>query len=86
MVFSMYSAILSTSILLISLTSVQAQEANKFHITPEEQTACQGDATTLCSDVFPDEDALISCMRSNVSNLTPVCRRTFTAGLQRRHM
>lgn len=82
----MYSAFLSTVVLFVSLTSVQAQVANKFHITPEEQAACQGDATTLCSDAFPDEDALISCMRTNVSNLTPVCRKSFTAGLQRRHM
>lgn len=82
----MYSALLSTVVFSVGLTSVQAQTVNKFHITPEEQAACQSDATTLCSDVFPDEEALISCMRSNVSNLTPVCRKTFTAGLQRRHM
>ncbi len=77
---------LSTLILGLGLTAAQAQIVDKFHITPEEQAACQVDATTLCSSVFPDEDALITCMRSNVHNLTPTCRRTFTAGLQRRHM
>lgn len=79
-------AILSASFVCFSLASAEAQVVNKFHITPEEQAACQVDATTLCSYVFPDEDALIACMRSNVPNLSPSCRKTFVAGLQKRHM
>lgn len=77
---------LCTLLASVGLTDARAQVENKFHITPEEQAACQMDATTLCSAVFPDQDALISCMRANVVNLTPVCRKTFAAGLQRRHM
>lgn len=82
----MKSQILVISILCVTLTSAQAQVANKFHITPEEQAACQVDATTLCSYVFPDEDALIACMKTNVPKLSPVCRKTFVAGLQKRRM
>jgi hypothetical protein len=67
-------------------TAVQAQIVDKYHITPEEQAACQVDATTLCSSVFPDEDALIACMRVNQTQLSPICRKTFVAGLQKRHM
>ncbi len=78
--------LLSIPMLGLGLATAQAQVANKFHITPEERAACQLDATTLCSYVFPDEDALITCMKANVANLTPKCRKTFTAGLQRRHM
>ena len=79
-------ALLSAALLSIGFDAAQAQVANKFHITPEEQAACQMDATTLCSYVFPDEDALITCMRANVPNLSPTCRTTFIVGLQRRHM
>lgn len=82
----MKPAILSALFVSVSLAAPRAQVVNKFHITPEEQAACQVDATTLCSSTFPDEDALIACMRTNVPKLSPVCRKTFVAGLQRRHM
>jgi hypothetical protein len=86
MVVRMKSPVLFASFLCVSLSTAQAQVVSKYHITAEEQAACQVDATTLCSSVFPDEDALIACMRSNVTNLSPVCRKTFVAGLQKRHM
>ena len=59
---------------------------DKYHITPEEQTACQGDATVLCSYTYPDEDKLLDCMRKNRSQLSEVCLRAFDAGLRRRHL
>ena len=82
----MNAAILSACFLCCALSLARAEVQNKYAITPEEQAACQGDATALCSQVLPDQDALIACMRSNVSNLTPLCRKTFTAGLQKRHL
>ena len=59
---------------------------NKYHITPEEQAACQADVTVLCSYAFPDEDKLLDCMRKNRSQLSEVCLHAFDAGLRRRHM
>lgn len=59
---------------------------NKYHITPEEQAACQDDATVLCSYAYPDEDKLLECMRKNRSQLSEVCLRAFDAGLRRRHL
>ena len=82
----MKSAILSAAFVCLGLAEARAQVLNKYHITAEEQAACQVDATTYCSSVFPDEDALIACMRSNVTNLSPTCRKTFAVGLQKRHM
>ena len=64
---------------------VRAQ-VDKYHVTPEEQAACEGDATLLCSHTYPDEDRLIDCMRRNRAHLTAVCRTTFEAGLKRRHL
>lgn len=86
MVLSMKSVILSVPFLCVGMASAEAQVVDKFRITPEEQAACQSDATALCSSVYPDEDALIACMRSNEPNLSPTCRKTFVAGLQKRHM
>ncbi len=82
----MNTGLLSAAFVGLALASAEAQGVGKFHITPQEQAACQVDATTFCSSVFPDEDALIACMRSNVGNLSPVCRRTFAAGLRKRNM
>ena len=82
----MNRAFLTAAALFDGLVPAVAQTADKYGITPQEQAACQTDATTLCSQALPDEDALIACMRGNVGRLTPTCRKTFVAGLQRRHM
>ena len=82
----MNAAFLSACFFCSALSFARAEVPNPYGITPEEQAACQDDATALCSHVFPDQDALIACMRSNVSRLTPLCRKTFTAGLQKRHL
>lgn len=65
--------------------SAVAQQ-DKYTITSEERTACQGDATLLCSDAYPDEDRLIVCMRRNRAQLSRVCLRAFDAGMRKRHL
>lgn len=82
----MNRAFLTAAALFGGLLPAVAQVADKYDITPQEQAACQADATTLCSEAVADEDALIACMRGNVGRLTPTCRKTFVAGLQRRHL
>lgn len=59
-------------------------QTDKYHVTDAERAACQIDATKLCSDAFPDEDALLACMKTKLVQLTPLCRTTFEAGLRRR--
>ena len=82
----MSSMTLSSLLLVVSSVAAAAQVDNKFHITPEEQAACEGDATALCSAVFPDQEALIRCMKANEASLSPTCRKTFVAGLKRRNL
>ena len=74
--------------MLSGVAAVQSGLAaeDKYHITPEEQAACQDDATVLCSYAYPDEDKLLECMRKNRSQLSEVCLRAFDAGLRRRHL
>ena len=68
-----------------SVSAVHAQ-SSKYHITAAEQAACFSDAARLCSDSYPDEDKLLSCMKQNQSVLSEGCATAFKAGLRRRHM
>ena len=61
---------------------VSAQD--RYEVTDAEKAACRDDAVKLCSAAYPDENALLSCMKSNVSQLTRGCRSTFVAGLRSR--
>ena len=59
---------------------------DRWNITAEEHAACDGDAARLCMSAYPDEDRLLSCMKVNLHQLTPVCHKTFEAGMRRRHL
>lgn len=61
-----------------------AQAQDKYQVTDVERAACESDAITLCSGSYPDQDALLACMRTNETRLTPGCRPVFIAGLHRR--
>ncbi len=61
-------------------------QADKYHVTPAEQAACQQDAVTLCSDAYPDEDQLLVCMKGNKALLSKTCLKSFEAGLKKRHL
>ena len=82
----MKSAVLLTMMCGVAAIHSGWAAEDKYHITPEEQAACQDDATVLCSYAYPDEDKLLECMRKNRSQLSEVCLRVFDAGLRRRHM
>ena len=69
-----------------SQAEAPANPPSKFNVTPKEKAACMQDAVRLCIQAYPDEDALISCMRTNRANLSPNCLTVFDAGLKRRHM
>ena len=59
---------------------------NKYRITADEQTACASDAIQLCSEAYPDEDKLLSCMLLNRVSLSTICRPVFDEGVRRRHL
>ncbi len=59
---------------------------DKYQITDAERAACEGDAVEYCSMAYPDEDALLTCMKSVRMQLTQSCRSVFEAGLRRRHI
>ncbi|MDX7951420.1 hypothetical protein P7D22_09585 [Lichenihabitans sp. Uapishka_5] len=78
--------------LLLSTSAVLAQPnryaltGSKYQITEEERNACQNDAVMFCSAAYPDEDALLACMKTVRPQLTQSCRVVFEAGMRRRHI
>lgn len=82
----MKSRVLLTAFMCLGLGGTAWAQHDKYDITPDERTACQSDATLLCSYTYPDEDQLIDCMRKNRDQLSKLCLKAFDAGLRRRHL
>jgi hypothetical protein len=62
------------SAVAISLTSFAA---HAVEATAEQRRACTPDAFRLCSAHIPNVDAIITCMSTNRSKLSPACREAF---------
>lgn len=58
----------------ISMTSFAA---HAIEATAEQRRACTPDAFRLCSAHIPNVDAIITCMATNRSKLSPACREAF---------
>ncbi len=61
-----------------------AQTTDPYAITAQEKAACGADARRLCEAAYPDEHALLLCMKTNRQRLGPTCLPVFEAGLRRR--
>jgi hypothetical protein len=48
--------------------------------TDEERQACEADAFRLCGNAIPDQERVKACLITNMSKLTPACRRMFQRG------
>ena len=44
----------------------------------EDQLACTPDVYRLCSQFIPDEDAIVSCLKSNKPTLSAGCKKVFS--------
>lgn len=62
-----------------ALTPVSAQE---YRGTWEQQMACTPDVWRLCSDMVPDVNRIVGCLRANTSQLSSNCRAVFDAGAE----
>ena len=45
--------------------------------TAEERSACTSDAFRLCVALIPNQSAVIACLKSKRSQLSPTCRQLF---------
>lgn len=48
--------------------------------TEEERQACEADAFRLCGQAIPDQERVKACLITNMSRLSPACRRMFQRG------
>ena len=78
-------ASLSLVLMVLSNAGMAASPGN-LGITPAEHAACDGDATNLCADAYPDQDRLVACMKDKRAQLSPACAAALTAGLKKRRM
>lgn len=75
---------ISICVVMLAGLSPAWADTDKYNITQQEHQACDGDAARLCLATYPDEDKLLTCMRSSRDQLTPVCRHVFETGMKRR--
>jgi hypothetical protein len=47
--------------------------------TPEQRSACMGDAFKFCSAEIPNIPKITSCMKANYSKLSPGCKAAAAA-------
>ena len=45
--------------------------------TDAERSACTSDAFRLCVALIPNQSAVIACLKSKKSQLSPTCRQLF---------
>jgi hypothetical protein len=45
--------------------------------TDAERSACTSDAFRLCVSLIPNQNAVIACLKSKRSQLSPTCRQLF---------
>ncbi len=46
--------------------------------TPQERTACMGDAFRVCSHAIPNRDRVIACLYDNPTKLSNACRQVIS--------
>lgn len=73
-------------VMLFAGTSCGAAPADPYRITGREKAACTADAIRLCSHTYPDERALLQCMKTNRPSLSSMCLTAFDAGVKRRRL
>jgi hypothetical protein len=60
-----------------ALLAVSGAAALAQNYTPDQQSACQGDAFKFCAGDIPNIPAIEACLKSNVNQLSPPCRAEF---------
>ena len=71
---------------LATATSSTFAQSDPYHITASEKAACLYDAQRFCMNTYPDEGALLACMKANRASLSTVCLAAFDAGMKKRHI
>jgi hypothetical protein len=71
------ATLISTAVLAVVLATSSAGFAQG---TPEQRSACMGDAFKFCSSEIPNIPRITSCMKANYSKLSPGCKAAAAKG------
>ncbi len=66
-------------LLSFSLLATHAAAPSFAAGTEQQRAACEDDAYRLCSADIPNESAIETCLRSNLSRISRNCRRLLTS-------
>jgi cysteine rich repeat protein len=71
--------ILLTLALCLS-AAAQGQDSNKlpYRGSKDDQEACTPDVFRLCQQHVPDERRILACLKQNMKNLSPACRKVLS--------
>ena len=71
------TVLIGTTVLATVLVSSSAGFAQG---TPEQRSACMGDAFKFCSAEIPNIPKITTCMKANFSKLSPACKAAAMKG------
>jgi hypothetical protein len=75
---ALITALLLAAAAIASLEQASAQQPG----SPAQKRACRPDVLRLCAAEIPNVQAIVRCLRSNESRLSPDCRAVFTGELR----
>jgi hypothetical protein len=65
------TALIGTAVIASLLASASTGFAQG---TPEQRSACMGDAFRLCSSEIPNVERITACLKANYSKVSPGCK------------
>jgi len=74
--------VLGLSLAIGAMAALGPVSAQENRGTWEQQMACTPDVWRLCSDMVPDVNRIVGCLRQNTSQLSSNCRAVFDGGEQ----
>jgi hypothetical protein len=72
------TALIGTAVFATALATSSAGFAQQG--TPEQRSACMGDAFKFCAAEIPNVPKITACMRANASKLSPACKAAVAKG------
>ena len=72
------TTLIGAAVLATLIASSSAGFANQG--TPEQRSACMGDAFKFCSAEIPNIPKITACMKANYSKLSPACKAAAAKG------
>ena len=74
-----YRQLMIGVVLSAGIVTASQAATSKDHLRKQAEAACAGDATRLCGDYVGDEAKSAECMKQNMAQVSPACRKASKA-------